>query len=193
MKRQNFIILMIIFLLSDFSYSQFKDYKVKGGAHYLMVSPSGEFVKDLSSFFIRGFVAVELGKYVDVEVGGGYMKWKQRDQYNGDQQGKVEAELIPLDLRLRVEPLAPKMKYVNPYLYVGAGFTKHELKKTPSFPTYSNPYDTTSDEVDRWDAFFPAGVGLEIKLSKQVLLDLQAGASTTLTDKINGNVIGDPK
>lgn len=187
------IVFFLLVFLVNVSFAQFKGYKVKGGAHYFVISPSGEFVKDLTSLFARGFIAFELGKYVDVEVGGGYLKWKQKDQYNGDGLGKVEATLIPLDLRIRLEPFAPRMKYVNPYLYVGGGFVKHKLDKTPVFPTYVYPYDSTTTDTDKWDVFFPIGAGLEIKLSKQLLLDLQAGSAVTLTDKINGNVVGDPK
>lgn len=185
-----FIFLFFITLSSE---SQFRDYRVKGGVQYNVISPSGEFVKDLSSFLARGWLGIELGKYVDVEIGGGYMNWKQRDHYNGDGNGKVEAELIPLDLRLRLEPFGSlkSTKYVNPYAYIGAGMVKHKLKKTPQFQSYNYPYDST--DSDAWHAFFPAGLGLEIRLAKQVLLDIQVGGATTLTDKINANVIGDPK
>lgn len=186
-------ILFFVLLISTGVNAQFKDYKVKGGAHYFVISPSGEFVKDLSSFMARAFIAIEIGKYVDVEIGGGYLKWKQKDQYNGNGEGKVEANLIPIDLRLRLEPFAPKMKHVNPYLYLGGGLVKHELKTIPEFTSYNYQYDDSTDEINRWDAFFPVGAGMEIKLSKQVLLDIQVGTAMTLTDKINGIVIGDPK
>jgi len=73
-------VLLLIFLFSGISYSQFKDYRVKGGVQYNMISPSGELDKNLSSFWARGFLAIELGKYFDVELGGGFMKWKQKDQ-----------------------------------------------------------------------------------------------------------------
>lgn len=187
------LIFTLFFILSLSTYSQFVGYKVKGGAQYSIISPSGEFVKDLSSFMGRGFLAIELGKYIDVELGGGYLKWKQKDQYNGNGEGKIEASLIPIDLRLRLEPFAKKMKVVNPYLYVGGGMVKHELKSIPDFTTYSYPYDDSTDEINRWDAFFPVGAGLEVKLAKQFLLDFQVGTAMTLTDKINGNIIGDPK
>lgn len=194
MKLKHILLVFLFFALSaSSSFAQFKGYKVKGGAHYFMISPSGEFVKNLSSFMARGFLAIELGYYVDVEIGGGYMKWKQKDQYNGDGNGKVEANLIPIDLRLRLEPFAKKTKYVNPYLYLGGGMVKHELKVIPDFPAYQHPYDDSTDEIDRWDAFFPVGLGMEVRLAKQILLDFQVGTAMTLTDKINGNIIGDPK
>lgn len=187
------LLFALFFAFTITSYSQFIGYKVKGGVQYNVISPSGEFTKDLSSFMGRGFLAIELGKYLDIELGGGYMKWKQKDQYNGNGEGKIEANLIPIDLRLRIEPFARKMKVVNPYLYLGGGMVKHELKSIPDFPAYSHPYDDSTDEINRWDAFFPVGAGLEVKLSKQVLLDFQVGTAMTLSDKINGNIIGDPK
>jgi outer membrane protein OmpA-like peptidoglycan-associated protein len=188
-KYYAFFVLSLIFITFT-SFSQFKNYKVKGGAYYNMISPSGEFVKDLSSFYIRGFFAVELGKYFDVELGGGFLKWKQKDQYNGDKEGQVEADLIPIDVRIRFEPIGWHAKYLNPYFYVGGGVARHELKKAPVFSTYSHPYD--SSELDGWVGIFPMGGGLEIRLAKQLLLDLTAGATFTLTDKINANKIGDP-
>lgn len=78
MKLKYLLLILLFAFSASSSFAQFKGYKVKGGAHYFMISPSGEFVKDLSSFMARGFLAIELGNYVDVEIGGGYMKWKQK-------------------------------------------------------------------------------------------------------------------
>ncbi|MCX7878276.1 MAG: OmpA family protein [Ignavibacteria bacterium] len=190
---QKIFIALFLMVFASGVNAQFKDYRVKGGVQYNVISPSGEFVKDLSSFLARGWLAFELGRYIDVELGGGYMKWKQKDQYNGNGEGKVEAELIPIDLRFRLEPFGglKSTKYVNPYGYIGAGMVKHKIKSIPVFSSYKYPYDST--DSDAWHAFFPAGVGLEIRLAKQVILDLQVGTATTLTDKVNASVIGDPK
>lgn len=182
-------VFLLIFLFIGVSYSQFKDYKVKGGAQYNMISPSGELKTNLSSFWARGYFAIELGKYFDVELGGGFMKWKQKDQINGGDQ-ELEVDMIPIDVRIRIEPFAPKMKYVNPYLYLGGGVVNHKLKKQPSYTNYVVRYDST--ELDGWVGYFPAGLGLEIKLSKQVLLDLSVGAATTLSDKVNNIIVGSP-
>ncbi len=183
-------VLLLIFVLSGISYSQFKDYKVKGGVQYNVISPSGELKANLSSFFGRGYLAIELGKYFDVELGGGFMKWKQKDQINGGDK-ELEVDLIPIDVRLRIEPFAPKMKHVNPYMYIGGGIVNHKLKKQPEYTSYVARYDST--ELDGWVGYFPAGIGLEIKLSKQVLLDLSVGAATTLSDKVNNLIVGSPK
>ena len=184
-------VLMFIFLVSVTTYAQFKDYRVKGGLQYNMISPSGELDKNLSSFWIRGFLAIELGKYIDVELGGGFMKWKQKDQYNNTTDANLEVDMIPIDVRLRFEPFAPKMKSVNPYFYIGGGVVNHKLKKNPTATTYSHPYDST--ELDGWVGYFPAGLGLEVKLSSQFLLDLSVGTAMTMSDKINNIIVGDPK
>src|SRR4030095_5873578 len=189
-KILSFFVIFSLFL-NFTSLSQFKGYKVKGGPQYNMISPSGELKHDLTSFYVRGFFAAELGRYFDAEVGGGFLKWKQRDQINGDQEGKLEADIIPIDVRLRWEMLGARTKYVNPYLYVGAGLLHHKLKKSPYFNSYIAPYDST--ELDGWVGMFPVGGGVEIRLAKQLLLDLNAGATYTLSDKINNIIVGDPK
>jgi outer membrane protein OmpA-like peptidoglycan-associated protein len=183
------LLILLVFVLGNCSYCQFKDYKVKGGAHFHGVSPSGELKRDFTSFLARGFFAVEAGKYFDIEVGGGFLKWKQKDHINTDEE-KVEADIVPLDLRIRFEPVGKYMKYANPYLYVGGGVLRHKLKKTPVTNTYVAPYDST--ELEGWVGFFPAGIGVEVKLAKQVLLDFTVGMAYTLSDKINNMIIGSP-
>jgi outer membrane protein OmpA-like peptidoglycan-associated protein len=189
MKKLIAAVFLFIFTFS--LNAQFKDYKFKGGAQYNMISPSGELVKDLTSFWARGFFAVELGKYIDIELGGGFMKWKQKDQYNDVVDDKVEVDIIPIDLRIRLEPLGSKMKYVNPYVYIGGGVLNHKLKKKPTGTNFIYPYDTSKTEG--WVGYFPAGAGLEIKLTNQVLLDLSVGTATSLSDKVNNIEIGDPR
>lgn len=189
MKKIIFL-LILCSIFSGFSFSQFKGYKFKGGVHYYVISPSGELKRDFTSFYVRGFGAVELGKWFDVELGAGFFKWKQKDQINTDNE-KVEVDIIPVDLRVRFEMLGSKTKYVNPYLYVGAGFLRHELKKYPTQTNYNTPYDLS--KTDGWTAFFPAGGGLEIRISKQALIDITGGAAYTITDKINNIKVGDPR
>jgi len=184
------IIILLIFTLSISINSQFKSYKFKAGVQYNMISPSGEIKRDLTSFYVRGFGAIELGRWFDVELGAGFFKWKQKDHINPI-GGTVELNIIPADLRIRFEMLGGKTKYVNPYLYVGAGFFRFELKKYPNQTTYFYPYDLS--KTKGWSAFFPAGGGLEIRISKQALLDLSAGAGYTISDKINNLVVGNPK
>jgi outer membrane protein OmpA-like peptidoglycan-associated protein len=184
------IVYTIIILNSFLTYSQFKNYGFKGGVDYNMISPSGEIKRNLASFYVRGFGAIELGRFFDAELGAGFFKWKQKDNINGSDL-PFEIDIIPVDLRLRFEFLGGKTKYVNPYLYIGAGILRYEMKKYPVLASYSFPYDLS--EQDGWKAFFPAGGGLEIMLSKQLLLDLTAGAAYTLSDQMNGQVIGKPK
>jgi outer membrane protein OmpA-like peptidoglycan-associated protein len=189
--KKNTVIFLILILVASSAFGQFKNYKVKGGVQYNVISPSGEFVRDLSSFMVRGMFAAELGPYFDVELGGGYMKWKQNDQIfhnEDDPESDLEVDLIPIDLRLRVEPFGWKMKTVNPYLYLGVGVTHFDIKKNPV--PLASQIDTA--ETDGWELFTPVGLGLEIKLSNNVLLDLFGGAATTFTDGINNYKLGDP-
>lgn len=188
--RSIIILIVSLLLLHSSGLSQFKDYKFKAGVQYNMISPSGELKRDLTSFYIRGFGAIELGKFFDVELGAGFFKWKQKDHINSGEL-PLEADLIPFDLRIRFEPIGSKTKDVNPYIYVGAGVLRQEIKKYPLLTSYNIPYDLT--KKDGWYGFFPAGGGLEIRLSKQALIDLSAGGSYTLTDKLNNLIVGNPK
>jgi len=181
---------IIFLLLSTAAFSQFKNYKLKGGVHYNMISPAGEIKRDLSSFFVRGFIAAELGPFFDAELGGGFMKWKQKDFLNAD-NAPVEIDIIPLDVRIRFELLGGRTKYVNPYIYIGGGVLRYKLKKYPNQTAYNYPYDLSKTEG--WTGFFPAGGGLEVRLSKQALLDFSAGGMYSLNDKINSLAIGTPK
>lgn len=185
------VIAFTTLLLIPTSYSQFKKYVVKGGAQYNAISPSGEFKTDLSSFLVRGWVAFELGKYFDVELGGGFMKWRQKDHINTDELD-LEVDMIPIDLRFRLEPLAPKVKVVNPYLYIGGGIVNYKLKKTPTIDPnrYVALYDST--DIEGWVGFFPAGIGLEFRLAQQVMLDVFGGAALTTSDNVNSIKIGSP-
>jgi outer membrane protein OmpA-like peptidoglycan-associated protein len=182
--------LLLILLLAGSANSQFKRYIVKGGAHYFVISPAGELKTNLSSFWARGFIAFELGEYFDIEAGGGFMKWKQTDQINGGDE-LVEVDMIPLDLRIRLEPFGKYMKWGNPYVYVGGGAVQHKTKKLPYRNSYVTAYDST--ELEGWVGYFPFGAGLEIRLAPQLLLDLNVGGAMTLSDQINNMTIGDPK
>ena len=183
-------ILLVLLMFTGITNSQFKDYKVKGGAQYNIISPSGELKSNLASFFARGYIAVEIGKYFDVELGGGFMKWKQKDQINTNEED-LEVNIIPIDVRFRLEPFAKDMKHVNPYAYIGGGLLNYKMQKNPVPVNYIAPYDST--DLDGWVGYFPAGIGLEIRLSNQVLLDLSGGVATTLSDKINNLIVGSPK
>ena len=188
--KKTVLILISFFLIISSGFSQFKDYRFKAGINYSMISPSGELKRNLASFYVRGFGAVEIGKFLDMELGAGFLKWKQKDQMNSNDL-PVEVDIIPIDLRIRFEPIGNWMKYVNPYIYVGAGILRQELKKYPNQFAYNYPYDLTKQ--NGWYGFFPAGGGIEIMLSKQALLELSAGASYTLSDKINNIAIEKPK
>jgi outer membrane protein OmpA-like peptidoglycan-associated protein len=179
--------LLAIILVSFNTYGQFKNYKVKGGVQYNVISPSGEFKRNLSSFNIRGMVAFELGQYFDIEIGGGFLKWKQKDHIFSNEE-ELEVDLIPIDLRIRFEPVGWKMKDVNPYFYVGGGVTNYKIKKNP-VPAVNQ---TDTAKTDGWEPFIPVGLGLEVRLSKQVLLDFSAGGATTFTDEINNVTLGGP-
>jgi hypothetical protein len=144
-------VLFLILLFTASTESQFKKYLVKGGAHYFLISPSGELKANYSSFWARGFIAFELGEYFDAEVGGGFMKWKQKDQINANEED-FEVDMIPIDLRIRLEPFGKYMKYANPYVYVGGGIVNHKLKKAPYRDTYVAPYDSTENE--KWVGYF---------------------------------------
>ncbi len=191
MKTNYLLILFAILIFSSASDAQFKKYKLKGGGQFLYMDPGGEFENKDLSFLGRAFLAIELGKYFDVEIGAGYGKWKQKDQINSTSSDAViELNLIPIDFRVRVEPFGWRMKHVNPYLYFGGGLARYSITKVPA---YSFPTQFDTPEADSWVGFVPAGLGLELRLARQVLLDLSYGISYSFSDRINNYEIGSPK
>ena len=76
------ILLFTIFtflFLPLISHAQFKKYGVKGGVQVGPTFLFSEFGDRGLSFNARGFLAFELGRYLDIEVGGGFVRFQGSD------------------------------------------------------------------------------------------------------------------
>jgi outer membrane protein OmpA-like peptidoglycan-associated protein len=186
MKKINFYI--IVFALAFVGVSkvsaQFKDFGLKGGLQFNGIMPATEFEDRnglaLSSYSIRGFLRFELSDLFNGEVGAAYAKF-QGDDYNN---GTYKSTGIPIDLRLLITPF--DLESFNPYFYVGAGIVNITLDQRPvSVAVQGDGGD------DGWYGHFPFGIGTEIKLSDEWLLDLSVGAAYTLSERLNGYKIED--
>jgi outer membrane protein OmpA-like peptidoglycan-associated protein len=195
MKKAVYLIVFALFLMvSSNGYSQFKDYGIKGGLQFNGLMPFSEFDSKFS-FIGRGFVDFELSKTLALELGAGYGQFVTEDNFNAfattavDEDKEVKANLIPIDARLKITPWSSTKTSWNPYFYIGAGLLNFDVTETPDVAVSPQYNELESG----WTGFIPVGVGTEIKMSKNVLLDLHLGAGYTFTDLLNNFVIVDYK
>jgi len=177
-SRLSILLLLFVFLTSSSVYSQFKDFGLKGGIQINGVMPATEFEDDnglaLSSYLLRGFLRFELSDLFNAELGAGY-GMLQGDDYNNS---TYETTIIPIDIRLVMTPF--NWESMNPYIYAGFGALNFNVSKLPVSVTPQLPV-----KKDGWTGVIPFGIGTEIKLSDQVLLDISAGLNYSLTENLN--------
>lgn len=184
-----FLVLSLILIPNAFS--QFRNYKVKGGIQYQQLLPFTEYSPS-TSFLGRAFLGFEIANGVSIDIGGGYGKYKTDDDFNEHTHSQttdpnhthyVKTDIIPFDVRVRFTPFPGKSW--NPYFYVGSGFTHYIVKEVESQPNL-----TEGQKPNTWTMHIPAGIGTEVKLGKNVLLDLSANAAYFMTDQLNDFVLG---
>ena len=189
--RKLLILSALALIFSSNGYAQFKDYNIKGGLQFVPMMPFSEFDSRFS-FMGRAFVDFELNRTFAIELGGGYGKYETDDTFNKHEHGsggnvktdasesedahKVKTDIIPIDARLKITPWSDTKSSWNPYFYVGAGLLNYSVKETPS--TEVSPQ--YAEKSEGWTGIIPAGIGTEVKLSKNVLLDLHIGATYCL-------------
>lgn len=177
MPKKGFLsALSLVFILSFMSTSaQFNDYSIKGGLQGFGLLPEMDFGNsDIKpSFLGRAFLRVKLIDLIDVEIGAGYGLLAGTDF----RKDYWETSIMPLDLRLLISPF--NFRSINPYGYAGIGFMKWTVDDKPSIPS------PASVEEDGFDMFVPFGLGLEIKLTNSLLLDLSGGYNIAFSDNID--------
>ncbi len=196
MKRSFYIFaVLLLFAASSDGYAQFRKYGIKGGVQFQPLMTFSEFDSKFS-WVARGFLGFELTNTLAIELGGGYGQFNTEDNFNehshengANMDHEVKTDIIPIDARLKITPWSATKTSWNPYFYIGAGLLKYSVKELPSTdlsPQYA-------EKEDGWSGFIPAGIGTEVKLSKNVLLDIGAGFNYTFTDLLNNFVIQDYK
>lgn len=184
--------LLLIFLFTTFlvlpSQAQFKNYGVKGGIQFGPTLLFSEFGDRGFSFNGRAFIAFELGRFLDLEVGGGYARFQGGDGAYNTANEDFTSSLIPIDVRLRLEPF--RLKSVNPYFYIGGGAVYYDNSDTTNVNVVTPQGGPT---LNGWSGFIPVGYGMEFKMAKQVLFDVNVGFTYVFTDNVNYYVVPDYK
>jgi hypothetical protein len=178
MKLKHLFLIVFILFLSSYTPAQMRYYIVKGGVQYNQSLLFAEFNHYRFSFLARGYMNVRFNNVLSGELGVGYGRIAGTDAiYNPDRK-HWSTSIIPVDLRLRIAPFRNSC-YINPYLYLGGGFLRYDVSEKHVSPTV--------DPIEE-SGFTPmvlGGIGTEIKLSQNLLLDLSAGMTYTFTDNLN--------
>ena len=193
------LVLLGLIALSQPNQAQFRDWGTKFGARYNMLLPQNEFPNVgfgendkfafdnyTMSWLLEGFVGFELMPVLELDINAGYGSYAG---FQFNYEGYYKSEIIPVNLRLRVAPF--DLKGWNPYFYLGGGIM-HYSNKYPEENRAPSPVDVKSDG---WAGIFPLGIGTEIALSDNVLVDISLGgafsSTTALNNYDNGNNIMD--
>jgi outer membrane protein OmpA-like peptidoglycan-associated protein len=187
-KKLLLFLILFVTVLSSSSLAQFKNYGVKGGVQFGPTFLFSEFGNRGFSFNARGFFAIEMGKYLDLELGGGYVRFQGNDEAYNPAAEDFTSTLIPIDLRLRIEPF--RLKSVNPYFYIGGGVVRYDNVDTTNVNVVAPQGGPTKDG---WSGFIPVGFGMEFKMGKQALFDVNVGFTYVFTDNVNYYIIPEYK
>jgi len=178
-KKVVFLALVVLLAVSsNSSVAQLNDYKVKGGVQGFALLPIVDFPNEdiQPSYLGRAFARIKVIDLFDAELGLGY------GVLAGDDPSPEEWEtsILPIDVRLLFSPFDAKT--VNPYGYAGIGYIFWEVKDKPDQINYSSPYPNIKEDGNQF--FIPIGLGLEVKLSNSLLLDISGGYNHVFSDDI---------
>ncbi len=185
MKLFTKILMLLTFVLVSVNVNaQFKNFGLKGGVQFNGIMPATEFEDDngisLSSYLARGFLRLELARFLNAELGIGYGNFSG-DEFNyltmAKGPGEYSTSIIPIDVRLNITPM--DFESWNPYFYVGFGVMNYNVGIKP------NVVSPLPVDADGWTGIIPVGLGTEIKISDEVLLDLNVGLNYSLTENMN--------
>ncbi|MBU1096560.1 MAG: OmpA family protein [Bacteroidetes bacterium] len=155
--------------------AQLRDYSYKIGVQGNYLMPANEFTPDGVSMMFRPFIRYQLTDALHLGAGVGY-GWVQGKDY-GDNDYKTS--IIPVDLKLLVAPF--NFSSWNPYIYAGAGVLYWNLETAPLNPPLSAGFKNGELEF-----IGEIGIGTEIALSSNWVLDLSYGFNVIDEDRTNG-------
>ena len=186
--------LLIAILVNSPSHSQFKDWGAKVGLRGSVLFPENEFANlgfsgndDFSfdwfkfSYLGEAFFGIGISKALELQLTLGYGVYAGK-AYTSDPEisyGEYESSIIPVNLRLRVSPW--DMVGWNPYFYAGAGLMSYDLTTRPSVETITLPTEQAG-----FCGIFPLGIGSELTLSDNLLLDFSIGGTISTTFDLDG-------
>ncbi|MFZ5947615.1 MAG: DUF6089 family protein [Stygiobacter sp.] len=191
MKNSSKVFLILLLILSTITINaQFKDFGLKAGIKANGAIASDEFSDDngmsLSSYLFNGFLRFELNHDWNVELSLGYGNLKG-DDFNHvlgvKGPGSFSTSIVPIEAKILYAPW--NLENWNPYFYAGIGGLSYSVGTKPSVKSLSPVNESGFTGV------IPFGVGTEVKLSEEVILDLSAGLNYSFTDNLNYYKIND--
>ncbi len=167
-------VISITFLsLQTTTFAQFNDYNYKIGLNANYLSAQNEFGGN--GFLGRTFLRLQINQLFDAELGAGY-GWFSGDDFGGNE---YKTNIVPIELRLLFTPFSGDTW--NPYLYAGIGGSWWELVTPPLVPPM-----LPDDKVTDFNFLIPLGLGTEIALSRNLILDASFGWNAIIDDWPNG-------
>ncbi len=166
--------------------AQFKEFSLKAGVRVNGVLPLTEFEDPrdngiaLSSYLLDAFARLELSKEWNVELSLGYGNLTG-DDFNyilGKKgTGEYSTSIIPIEAKLLYAPW--ELEKWNPYFYAGLGLLNYSVNTKPKVVS------KLVVEESGMTGVIPFGIGTEVKLSEEMILDLNLGVRYSLTDNLN--------
>jgi len=194
--KKIFAFFAIVFLFSAIylpSYGQLNAEGLKVGLQFNGLMPFDEFYLEKGfsesydfSYLGRGFFRFDIAKGIQGELGAGYGRYSGKDDSDnwGLPKAKYVTDIIPIDFRFLIS-LKETEKW-NPYVFIGGGGLHYSVKNKPTATAYLNPPPASGDlEEEGWTAIVPAGIGTKIKLSENVLFEIQANFTYSFTENLN--------
>jgi outer membrane protein OmpA-like peptidoglycan-associated protein len=184
-KKLIFLTLLVAIFCTNLVVAQFKDFGIKAGLRGNLVQPFTEFENDnglsIGSYIFDGFVRFELSRWWNAELGVGFGNLSGDDFIYSPAlkkgTGTYSTTILPITAKILYAPW--DLESWNPYFYAGIGVLNYSVGTKPSVTSVSPV------EESGWTGIIPIGVGTEIKLSEDLLLDLNVGLNYSLTDNLN--------
>lgn len=183
--------IIIVLLLSNTSFAQFKDWGSKFGVRYNQIFPENEFRNvgfggndDFSfksyhfSFLLEALYAIEISQPLEVEFNLGYGKYAGEAYCNEIDQGEYNTTIIPFDVRAKINPF--DFDSWNPFFYAGAGVMHYISHNKPE------GLDCDFDKESGWSALFPIGLGSEFSVSDNLIFELSVGGTLSSVYDLDG-------
>ncbi|MCU7494938.1 MAG: OmpA family protein [Ignavibacteria bacterium] len=171
---------LLIALFAAFSqpyYAQFSNFPIKIGFSFSALDPNTEFHGGSGlkwSTYSRGFLRIGLSEKIEGEIGGGYMKYAGLDRLHK----YYTTNMYPIDLRVVYNPF--DFESWNPYLSAGIGLVYWTNKQAAS------EHSPLRVDYDGFTRIIPLTAGAELKLTKELRLDLSIGYTHSFTNDLNG-------
>ena len=174
-KRYMVLLAALSLLGSTAAMAQFRAQELGGGMAFGQsygYSDDGSGWSEDAGLSFRAYLRHTFSNHVDGELSLGINSTIEGNDGN-------RTVLRPMDFRILIRPI--EKDYWSAYLFGGFGAVKYYLEKMPTNPT-------PGVEREGWSAYAPVGVGLQIKMTDNTSLDVNAGYHYIFSDNINAIV-----